>query len=223
MGTATIAGKRILFVMALDAEYGPALRKLFVPFMTGVGPVEAGVKLGAELARLNAAGALPDLVVSLGSAGSRTLEQTEVYQAVSVAYRDMDASALGFAKGETPFLGLPATLALPHLVPGVKPAGLSTGASIISGSAYDAIAEDMVDMETYACLRACQLFDVPLVALRGISDGAAELKHIDDWTEYLHVIDGKLAAAIGLLEAALQAGMLRIPQPGLGDRSLSDG
>jgi hypothetical protein len=37
------------------------------------------------------------------------------------------------------------------------------------------------------------------------------------------VIDGKLAAAIGLLEAALQAGMLRIPQPGLGDRSLSDG
>lgn len=211
METVTIAGKRVLFVMALDAEYGPALRKLFVPFMTGVGPVEAGVTLGVELARLDAAGALPDLVVSLGSAGSRKLEQTEVYQAVSVSYRDMDASPLGFAKGETPFLGLSATMSLPHLVPGVKQATLSTGASIVSGSAYDAIAEDMVDMETYACLRACQLFGLPLIALRGISDGAAELTHIDDWTEYLHVIDGKLAAAIGLLETALQAGTLRIP------------
>lgn len=210
MGAVTIAGKRVLFVMALDAEYGPALRKLFVPFMTGVGPVEAGVKLGAELARLDAAAALPDLIVSLGSAGSRTLEQTEVYQAVSVSYRDMDASPLGFAKGETPFLGLPATLALPHHISGVKQATLSTGASIVSGSAYDAIAEDMVDMETYACLRACQLFGVPLIALRGISDGAAELNHIDDWTEYLHVIDGKLAAAISLLETGLQAGTLRI-------------
>ncbi len=30
---------------------------------------------------------------------------------------------------------------------------------------------------------------MPLIGLRGISDGAAELKHISDWTEYLHVID----------------------------------
>ena len=37
-------------------------------------------------------GVHPDLVVSLGSAGSRTLEQTEIYQAVSVSYRDIDAS-----------------------------------------------------------------------------------------------------------------------------------
>lgn len=203
-----MAGRRVLFVMALDAEYGPALRKLFVPFMIGVGPVEAGVRLGAELARLDAAGALPDLVVSLGSAGSRMLEQTEVYQAVSVAYRDMDASPLGFEKGETPFLGLPVTLPLHHQIAGVKQATLSTGASIISGAGYDRVAEDMVDMETYACLRACQLFNLPLVALRGISDGAAELKHVNDWTEYLHVIDVNLASAIGLLEEALRSGSI---------------
>jgi adenosylhomocysteine nucleosidase len=139
------------------------------------------------------------------------LEQTEVYQAVSVAYRDMDASPLGFAKGETPFLGLPATLTLPLVIPGVRQATLSTGAAIVSGRAYDAIAEDMVDMETYACLRACQLFDIPLIALRGISDGAAELKHVGNWTEYLHVIDEKLATAVGLLEAALRSGVVRIP------------
>lgn len=203
-----IAGKTVLFVMAAEAEYGPHLRRLFTPLMTGVGPVEAGVRMGAEMARLQGQGALPDLVVSLGSAGSRTLEQTGIYQAVSVGYRDMDASPLGFEKGITPFLDLPAIVPLPLRIPGIAEATLSTGAAIVSGAAYDAIAEDMVDMETFAVLRACQLFAVPLIALRGISDGAAELGHVGDWTEYLHIIDEKLAAAVERLSEALATGTL---------------
>jgi hypothetical protein len=55
----------ILYVMAVDAEYGPHLRKRISPLMTGVGPVEAGVVLSATLARKQAAGQLPSLVVSL--------------------------------------------------------------------------------------------------------------------------------------------------------------
>jgi adenosylhomocysteine nucleosidase len=209
----SIGGKSILFVMAVDAEYGPHLGQLFTPFMTGVGPVEAGVALGAELSRLKAENTLPDLVVSLGSAGSRTLEQTEIYQAVSVSYRDMDASALGFEKGATPFLDLPVTVPLPLRVPGIREASLSTGAAIVSGANYDSIAEDMVDMETFAVLRACQRFGVDLIGLRGISDGAAELKHVSDWTEYLHVIDEKLSAAVGMLEEAIEGGSLRFENP----------
>jgi len=205
-----IAGKAVLFVMAVEAEYGPHLKSLFTPLMTGVGPVEAGVRLSAELAALKAEGALPDLVVSLGSAGSRKLEQTEIYQAVSVSYRDIDASPLGFEKGATPFLDLPVAVPLPFLVPGIRSATLSTGGAIISGAAYDAIDADMVDMETFACLRACQLFGVPLLSLRGISDGAADLRHVGDWTEYLHVIDEKLAGAIGLLEQAIESGAIRL-------------
>jgi adenosylhomocysteine nucleosidase len=203
-----IAGRTVLFVMAAEAEYGPHLKRLFTPLMTGVGPVEAGVRLGAELARLEAKSALPDLVVSLGSAGSRRLEQAEIYQATSVSYRDMDASPLGFEKGRTPFLDLPAAVPLPLRIPGVKDATMSTGAAVISGAAYDAIAEDMVDMETFAVHRACQLFSVPLVALRGISDGAAELRHVRDWTQYLHVIDEKLAEAVGKLDGAIRKGLI---------------
>jgi adenosylhomocysteine nucleosidase len=203
-----IGGRRLLFVMAVDAEYGPHLKRRFAPLMTGVGPVEAGVRLGAELALLSERDALPDFVVSLGSAGSRVLEQTEIYQASSVAYRDMDVSLLGFERGATPFLDLPAIVPLGHAIPGIPQASLSTGAAIVSGAAYDAIAADMVDMETFAVLRACQLFGVGMIGLRGISDGAADLKHVDDWRQYLHVIDEKLAASVDRLETAIAEGML---------------
>ncbi len=203
-----LSGKSVLFVMAVEAEYGPHLRSRFVPLMTGVGPIEAAVVVTASLAGLAAAGQLPDLVVSLGSAGSRLLEQTGVHQAVSVAYRDMDASALGFEKGATPFLDLPAIVPLPHRIPGVAEATLSTGGGVISGAGYDLVAADMVDMETYAVLRACHRFGVPLIALRGISDGAAELSHVGDWTEYLHVIDEKLADAVDRLETAIAEGLI---------------
>lgn len=199
-----VGGRTLLYVMAVDAEYGPHLRQRITPLMTGVGPVEAAVALTRALAGLEGGAGLPDLVVSLGSAGSARLEQAEVYQAVSVAYRDMDASPLGFEKGATPFLDLPVVVDLPLRIPGVKEANLSTGANIISGAAYETIAADMVEMETFAILRACQTFHVPLIGLRGISDGKAELKHVGDWTEYLHVIDERLAEAVDALEKALE-------------------
>jgi adenosylhomocysteine nucleosidase len=192
-------GRRILFVMAAEAEYGPNLRRLFVPLMTGVGPVEAAVALSGTLSRLEAHSSLPDLVFSLGSAGSRTLQQGELYQARSVSYRDMDASPLGFPKGQTPFLDLPPELPLSVPLGGIPAKRLSTGANIVSGAAYGGIDADMVDMESYALARAAMRFGVPLAVLRGISDGAEELAHVGDWTRYLHIIDEKLADAAGRL------------------------
>ena len=63
-------------------------------------------------------------------------------------------------------------------------------------------------METFAVLRACMQFNVPLVALRGISDGKEELRQLSDWTDYLGVVDEKLAAAVDLIEAAMRSGRL---------------
>ena len=207
---ATLAGKRVLFAMAAEAEYGPHLKAIFTPLMTGVGPVEASISLTRALDELKAAGTLPALVVSLGSAGSRRLKRTEIYQAVSVTYRDMNASAFGFERGVTPFLDLPATQLLQIRIPGVKEATISTGATIIAGPAFDGIGEDMVDMETFACLRVCQTFGVPLVGLRGISDGDTDVDHIGDWLEYLHIVDEKLADAVNKLEAAISEGRISI-------------
>ena len=205
-----LSGRDVLFVMAVDAEYGPHLRRRIRPLMTGVGPVEAAVALSAALSRLHAAGRLPDLVVSLGSAGSRMLEQGAVYQVSAVEYRDMDASALGFAVGQTPMLDLPPRVALPLSIPGIPQAALATGGSIVSGAGYDRIAAEMVDMETYAVLRACQHFGVPLIGLRGISDGAEDLATLTDWTQYLHVVDARLAEAIDRLARAIEAGEVAV-------------
>lgn len=198
-----VGSLRLLYVMAADAEYGPHLQARLTPLMIGVGPVEAGVSLAVTLALADAENALPDVVISLGSAGSRTLEQGEVYQAGTVSYRDMDASPLGFAKGQTPFLDLPIEIDLDALVPDLPIVRLSTGANIVSGAAYDGIDADMVDMETFALKRAAMRFNLPLVALRGISDGAEELRHVNDWTQYLHIVDEKLADAVDRLEATL--------------------
>lgn len=196
----------LLYAMAVEAEYGPHLKKRFTPLMTGVGPIEAGITIAATLAELRSKGRPPDLVVSLGSAGSAVLEQTAIYQISSVSYRDMDASLIGFEKGVTPFLDLPAKLDLPVQIPDLPSATLATGASIVSGAGYGAVDADMVDMESFAILRACQQCGVAMIGLRGISDGADELVHFNDWAQYLHVIDDKLATAVDLLETAIEQG-----------------
>ena len=203
-----IAGLPVLFVMAATPEYGPRLRERIAPLITGIGPIEAAVGLTAALSAMPV---LPRLVVSLGSAGSARLPQTQVFQVGAVAWRDIDASPLGFDRGRTPLLDLPRVVDLPHRIPGLPTASLSTGGDIVTGPAYDAIPEDMVDMETFAVLRATQAFGVPLIGLRGISDGADEVARLEDWTRYLDVIDGRLADAVDLLAGALGSGSLVLP------------
>lgn len=202
-----VAGRRLLVLMATEAEYGPALRARLTPVNTGVGPIEAAIGAARALEACLDLGTLPDAVLSLGSAGSNTLEQGAVYQVASVSWRDMDASPLGFTRGVTPFLDHPPEIPLPCHLRGIPAARLSTGGNIVSGAAYAAIDADMVDMESFAVLRACQQFGVPLIGLRGISDGARDLHHYDDWTELLGHLDTELAAIIDRLPDLLPAAM----------------
>jgi len=202
-GIGELGDVKVLYLMAVDAEYGDHLKRRFSPRFIGVGPVEAGINTIAALIETT-----PDLVVSLGSAGSRNLEQGKVYQAASVSYRDMDASALGFEKGCTPYLGLPAEIPLGHTITGLPGKRLSTGANVVSGTAYDRVDADMVDMESFAVVRACMMRNTPAICLRGISDGAEELRHLGDWTQYLHVVDENLASAIDLMMADFEAGRI---------------
>jgi adenosylhomocysteine nucleosidase len=199
----------VLFVMATEQEYGEHLRRRITPVITGVGPVEAAVGTSVALGELDRAGRLPDLVVSLGTAGSARLEHAGIYQVASIAYRDMDCSPLGFEPGVTPFTGLPAVIDIPDRLPDVPAASISTGGDIISGKAYDAIAADMVDMETYAVFRAAERLAIPVIGLRGISDGRSDLTGLHDWLEFLHVLDEKLALVIDAMDGHVRAGRFR--------------
>ena len=194
-----IGGQRMLFVMATDHEYGPALRARIDPLITGVGVVEAAAVTAATLAGLAEP---PDLVVSLGSAGSRRKPLGEVFQISHVSWRDMDASPLGFPRGVTPFLDVAPVQRLVTPLTNWPTATLSTGSDIVSGDAYDRIDTDLVDMETWAILRVCQRAGVPLMGLRGVSDGPGELDSIHGWTELLDLLDERLAAAVDALAAS---------------------
>lgn len=186
-------GKTVLPLMATAAEYLSELKMLINPAIVGVGPVEAAINTCRIIERLQIT---PDFVVLLGSAGSATLGQGEVYQASSVSYRDMDATPLGFAPGQTPFLEQPPIIHLPLTVPDIPSASLSTGGNIILTDHFDLIEQDMVDMESYAVQRVCQSYDLDLIVLRGISDGPKELKVYEDWTELLPTVDKNLATAL---------------------------
>jgi len=193
----------VMFVMATEQEYGAELRRRITPVMVGVGPIESAIGTALALRARADAGDLPSLVVSLGSAGSHRLQIGSTWQISSVSWRDMDASRLGFEKGVTPFCDHPAEIALPTPLPGVPSATLSTGGEVMGGEAYHRVLADLVDMETFAVVRACQRFGVPVIGLRGVSDGPGTLKGIDDWTGMLGVLDERLAALVDLVPATL--------------------
>ena len=199
----------ILFVMATEMEYGEHLKRRITPVITGVGPVEAAIGTAAALGELERVGTPPDLVCSLGTAGSAKLDHAGIYQVASVSYRDMDASLIGFEKGVTPFTDQPAVIPIPDRIPDVPAASISTGANIISGAGYDAIPADMVDMETYSVLRASRSFEVPMIGLRAISDGRSDLTGLHDWTAFLHILDEKLAIVLDDLARHVDEGRFR--------------
>jgi len=80
---------------------------------------------------------------------------------------------------------------------------VSLGANIVTGEHYDEIPAQMVDMETFAVLRAAHRFGIPVIGLRGISDGRDPVSKYEDWTRYLDDIDHKLAVIVDRMENLL--------------------
>ena len=195
-----LGGHQALFIMAIEDEYGPCLAQRIRPLMVGVGPIESAISVSTALQHLHDRGRLPDVVVSLGSAGSNQLRRGEIYQVRSVSWRDIDASAIGVPKGLTPFCDHPLEIPLPTPVATLASAKLSTGANVVMAHAFGGIDAHMVDMETFSICRACQRIWIPLVGLRGISDGDRNLEGYQDWASMLPILDERLAAAIDSLE-----------------------
>jgi len=64
----------------------------------------------------------------------------------------------------------------------------------------------MVDMESYAVYRAASRFGVPMIGLRGITDGKSELSQYEDWASYLGIVDRRLAIELDKFFVAVKDG-----------------
>ncbi len=128
-------GRSILFVMATEAEYGPHLRGLIQPVITGVGPVEAAIGTTRALTALLDAGTPPDLVMSLGSAARTASNRAGSIRSRASPIATWMRARWDLRKGATPFLDRPIEIALPirlHEVPagGSRPGRISSRAGL---------------------------------------------------------------------------------------------
>ncbi len=135
--------------------------------------------LHSQIGKVNASYALtrrlfddgrPELVVNLGTGGSRRHGGGSIVNPTRFVQRDMDVRPLGFELGKTPFSDDPVELAYGQRVAGVPEAVCGSGDNFDVSD--HAASFDVVDMEGYALALICQREAIPFVCLKYISDGA---------------------------------------------------
>lgn len=139
---------------------------------TGIGKVNAAYALTSRLSH-----STPNIVINLGTAGSRKHASGSIINCTEFIQRDMDATPLGFQKWQTPFSSDPITIT--H---GISVAGLQQGLCG-SGDSFDTSEAaghfDVVDMEAFALALICQRRNIPFLCLKYVSDGANDDAHLD--------------------------------------------
>lgn len=184
----TKSSTKPLIVFAMEQESQDVFRDYDV-LHTGIGKVNAAYALTARLAAKNP----PGLVINMGTAGSRRHKGGSIVNCTSFIQRDMDVTALGFARWQTPFSEDPAVIhygaALKGFVQGVCGTGDNFDASEGAG------AFDVVDMEAYALALICLREEVPFLCLKYVSDGADGQAH-KDWNAALHHAAEQLKMAL---------------------------
>ena len=163
--------RRVLVVMALEVESQGLFERAGVPVLyTGLGKVNAAIGLAKRLAELRHAGQSPDLVLNLGTAGSRTLPTGSLVSCREFVQRDMDVTGLGFALGETPFETWPAKLSFPKVFDHLPEGVCGTGDRFETGELN--VVCDVIDMEAFAYAKACLFDGVPFASAKYVTDGA---------------------------------------------------
>ena len=141
---------------------------------TGVGKVNATYNLTKIL---NSFSDEYDLVINYGTAGSKVYNG--LVDCTKFIQRDMDATPLGFDKGETPFEPEPSMVDFSHIKnPIGKNLTCYTGDTFETNiSQYD----DVVDMEAYAIAKVCYIYGIDFVSFKYISDDG----NPDDWKNFI--------------------------------------
>ncbi|MGH8492865.1 MAG: 5'-nucleosidase [Moraxellaceae bacterium] len=191
--------RKLLIVMALPEENDGNLlgQHGHEILYTGVGKVNATLKLTEVLATRNRDDVL---VVNLGSAGSHHMNAGQVVCAQQFFERDMDATALGFALGQTPYeddIHLDYGIALP----GLPKAICFSGDSFVTEK-HPQLTLEVIDMEAYALAKVCRHFAVPFCSLKFITDGA-DGAAASEWRDAVRLAAQHLSEALTILEKQL--------------------
>lgn len=171
-----------LLVFAMEQESRDVFGAYDVLY-SGIGKVNASYALTKRIVD-----ARPELVVNLGTAGSQKHSMGTVINPTRFVQRDMDVSALGFEKYQTPFSDDPVEIEYGRGIDGLAQGVCGSGDSFATEGA-DAF--DCMDMEAYALALICAREDIPFLCLKYISDGADD-GAAQDWNEVLD----KAAAAL---------------------------
>lgn len=181
MKSANASNFLIVFAMKEEAQ-GLFEAEGIEVLYTGLGKVNAALRLMRELKAREARGLETHAVLNFGTAGSSCFKTHELVECTRFVQRDMDVSALGFAPGTTPFDEHPPMLTFTKRLPGLPDGVCGTGDSFETGTPR--VACEVVDMEAYALAKVCHAEAVPFVSVKYITDGADDTAH-KDWAANL--------------------------------------
>lgn len=153
-----------LYVFALQTEAASEFSDVDTLF-TGVGKLHSAFTLIKRIHQKR-----PNLIINLGSAGSNTFPRGEVICCTRFIQRDMDVTALGFEKYQTPFSTEPVVFNYGYHLHSL-PQGICG-----SGDSFEVdhrVTEyDVIDMEAYTLAWIAKQEQIPFLCLKYISDGA---------------------------------------------------
>ena len=173
--------KDILIVCALEEETNGELDGWNVIY-TGVGKVNATYELTAELFFQMKLSKVPKLVINFGTAGSREIPIHTLVDCTQFIQRDMDATGLGFLKGETPFedkIGMNFSYVNNSIGKGYV---CGSGDNFVENIEDEIVHIDVFDMEAYALAKVCYKTGIDFVSFKYITDNVNE-KSAGDWKE----------------------------------------
>lgn len=155
---------------------------------TGIGKVNAAHALTARIHSER-----PELVINMGTVGSRKHPKGSVLNPNGFVQRDMDVTPLGFEKFQTPFSDDPIRVEHGNSIDGLPSGVCGSGDNFATSD--ESAQFDCVDMEAYVLALICQREDIPFMCLKYVSDGADEAAH-DDWNETLSKAAQALSGAL---------------------------
>jgi adenosylhomocysteine nucleosidase len=186
----TLLNDNPLYVFALEDEATHEFSDMN-PLFIGVGKVNATYHLTKQISAQK-----PGIIINLGSAGSNIHARGTIVCCTRFIQRDMDVTALGFEKYQTPFSAQTTILDYGISITDL-PLGLcgSGDCFVTSQTANDF---DVIDMEAFPIAWVAMKEQIPFLCLKYITDGADGEAALD-WQTSVKFAAAELRATINAL------------------------